>query len=82
MAEVDLTKGVYLANDTYDRFRDAYVALVDALTEARPYVYNTMSDRNMNKDWRYETARSVLGRVDAALAMRANLDKTGDEGIT
>jgi hypothetical protein len=38
--------------------------LAEALQEARPYVFN----RTQGDDWRAETARSVLGRVDAALA--------------
>jgi hypothetical protein len=38
--------------------------LAEALQEARPYVFN----RTQGDDWRGETARSVLGRVDAALA--------------
>jgi hypothetical protein len=41
--------------------------LAEALTEARPYVFN----RTQGDDWRAETARNVLGRVDAALAAGA-----------
>jgi len=36
----------------------------EALREARPYVFN----RTQETDWRGETARDVLARVDAALA--------------
>ena len=36
-----------------------------ALQEARPYVLN----RTQDEDWRAETARDVLSRVDAALAI-------------
>jgi len=46
---------------------DTLAALViemgEALTEARPYVFN----RTQEADWRGETARDVMGRVDAAL---------------
>ncbi len=38
MSEVDLTKGVYLSNDTYDRFHNGYVALVDALGKVQPFI--------------------------------------------
>lgn len=38
--------------------------LREALREARPYVFN----RTQGDDWRAETARSILERVDAALA--------------
>lgn len=39
-------------------------ALVEALREARPYVYNRTTGANT---WREQTARDVLSRVDAAL---------------
>ena len=47
-----------------DALLDAIQQLRDALTEARPYVLNARS----YDGWRGETAVSVLGRVDAALA--------------
>jgi hypothetical protein len=43
--------------------REENARLRNALVEARPYVFN----RTQRDDWRGETARDVLGRVDAAL---------------
>jgi L-alanine-DL-glutamate epimerase-like enolase superfamily enzyme len=45
------------AEDDVERLRAA-------LREARPYVFN----RTQGDDWRAETARDVLSRVDAALS--------------
>jgi hypothetical protein len=50
-----------------DALADEVRRLREALVEARPYVYNrTMSGGGEN--WREQTARDVLGRVDAALS--------------
>lgn len=46
------------------QLKDALGAANKALREARPYVFN----RTQESDWRGETARDVLTRVDAALA--------------
>lgn len=45
-------------------------AIASALSEARPYVFNRIIPPGREgHDWRSETAREVLGRVDAALAI-------------
>lgn len=62
---------VSLSPETYDRFRDGYIALLDALAEARPYVYNIA--RQHRDSPRGQTAEDVLERIDAAREMRSNL---------
>lgn len=47
-----------------DAALERLAAARDALVEARPYVFGRTAD----KDWRGETAKGVLGRVDFALA--------------
>jgi hypothetical protein len=44
--------------------RRALERTLDALKEARPYVYTRMQESD---DWRSETAQSVLSRVDPAV---------------
>jgi len=50
-------------------FVSLLLACVDALIEARPYVYSRMQESD---DWRSETAQSVLSRIDLALAALSN----------
>jgi hypothetical protein len=47
-----------------DRLEAERDRLYNALVEARPYIFN----RTQGDDWRAETARNVLMRIDAALA--------------
>jgi ssDNA-binding Zn-finger/Zn-ribbon topoisomerase 1 len=67
MALHDGNPMVTLHPDTYDRFCDGYVALTEVLIEARRYVANS--------NWPSATQRDLLDRIDAALAMKANLEK-------
>jgi hypothetical protein len=58
---------VILSAETYDRFHDSYVALADALIEAREYVSEPR--------WPSASQRELLKRIDSALVMDTRLTK-------
>jgi hypothetical protein len=60
----ELVKAGQLVYDDLARMQAERDRLYNALVEARPYIFN----RTQGDDWRAETARDVLMRIDAALA--------------
>lgn len=52
---------------TLERVAARLTQLEGALREARPYVFNRTTRHDGAEDWRTQTAKVVLARVDAAI---------------